>query len=97
MLAICRLVVMVFLACAVPAWAGEADVIRAKVEKGPRTGMVMIFPLTIILAHHRMHILETIWAARFNRWAHLLFLSHVFLLKLSVIRSQLTQKNVLQD
>ena len=32
--AICRLVVIVFLACAAPAWAGEADVIRAEVGKG---------------------------------------------------------------
>ena len=31
---ICRLFVVMFLACALPAWAGEADVVQAKVEKG---------------------------------------------------------------
>ena len=34
MLTIGRFIVFAFLAFAVPVWAGEADVIRAKVEKG---------------------------------------------------------------
>jgi hypothetical protein len=33
--AIVRLIAFVLLACAAPAWAGEADVIGAKVVKGP--------------------------------------------------------------
>ena len=35
MIAIFRFIVIASFACAATAWAGEADVIRAKVEKGP--------------------------------------------------------------